>query len=264
MYDNCDFQPPKIIEFVVFHNMSLHESTTTVQDVAYFTPTKDNPSTMSNDIDATKSPIDTSEIANDTAVETDIASDVPIEIAAATAIVAITLKPPPSSAISVLSPASSTRSKATTRKRSTPEKYIPEMGTTTKRRADIFNTKNKPTSSNKKNKKPNDKEIVDVDSILPLPTPTRFNKVKQVPIVEDSEVEKYQRDAIAKKNIRDKDPDNTAKVDAYNASQRRFLQSLFEIKLRNYAKISWAGWLMGYCREIKVTACGLRYMKTSK
>ena len=49
-----------------------------------------------------------------------------------------------------------------------------------------------------------------------------------------------------KKILSDLESENIEITDAANASERRFLESLFEIKVRNGSRTSWAGFHLGY------------------
>jgi hypothetical protein len=208
-----------------------------VTDVEFFTPKKDN--------------------AKASSIIDDIALDVPAEISAVTSIANSRKDSLLSSLPSVLSPSSHTRSQ-TTRKRSTPEKYVPTMVATVRRSIDLTSSRKKSKSSNTKKKgvEQNEVEIVDDDS-------TVVNEETSV-IDNDDAMRELERDSLKKKSVSELDPDNTELADEAEESERRFMKRLFHIKVRNGNRISWAGFLLGYCREIVITEYAKQYMRTRK
>jgi hypothetical protein len=167
---------------------------------------------------------------NDDENEVATASDVPIEISAKSSTGSSRKNPPSSMSSSILSPSPTTRSQTTTRKRSTPDKFVPDM-VSTKRRIDLTGTTKRSKSSNGKAKMAADVEIVDDDS-------TVVHEAEVIPVIGNDKIRELERDSIRKKSIADLDPDNTVLSDASEAAERKFLKSLFEIKLRNGSRIT--------------------------
>lgn len=223
-----------LLDFVV--NMSVTNdpnSDVAVTDDSYHTPRKESPS-----LEALVSAVD--DLGSDADSERE--SNFPVEISASNS---VSHKQNKNSAISLLSPSSSTRSKAT-RKRSTPEKYEPSMRATVKRKTSPVKSRPKATTATKATKSPSQSqivEVIDVENELP----------KEVPIPDNETVLKLERDAHEKLNKANMHPDDKAIIDAAEESERKFLKSLFKITWRNFSNITWPGWLFGYCREIRLT-----------
>ncbi|MGL4341664.1 MAG: hypothetical protein ACRCSZ_04530 [Lactococcus lactis] len=77
-------------------------------------------------------------------------------------------------------------------------------------------------------------------------------------------MKKLEREFIMKQGKADKDSENLLVTNAADECERRFLKCLFQLKIRNESRISWAGYLLGYYREIRVTEYGKKFMKTRK
>lgn len=178
---------------------------------------------------------------------------------------------------SVLSPSitsPSTRSQNTARKRKTPEKYIPTMVSTVK--SPIKKSKTTSSSSEKgvsslsvspvKQEKDEKRTLLRPSpSHISSPSNTVVEILDDEPSVLDSKMfQQLERDSIMKKSQADLEPDNSDVVLAAELSERRFLKSMFEIKTRNDSRITWAGYLLGYIREIHLNERGKEYMKTRK
>jgi hypothetical protein len=159
-----------------------------------------------------------------------------------------------SSDLSILSPSSSTRNK-TTRKRSTPEKYVPFSANTTRIAKKKKEGRPPGTNSSKKNLKSTE-TVEDLESAVVIQD--------TVPIFSDDKIIEYERDAVAKRLLSDNDPDNIEYADAADESNDRFLRSIFKITKRNASNISWGGFVLGYIREIRLNDWGKEYFKTRK
>lgn len=177
--------------------------------------------------------------------ESDIESGVPVEISAISSINS-SRKKVLTSNVSLLSPSSSTRSKAT-RKRTTPEKYQPDMGPSVKRKI----LPNVSSSSKEKDRVKLEKDRVKSVDIIDIDAEVEVQK--DIPIVKDAVVLKLEQEAMEKIKIAELNPDKIEHVEAAEESERKFMKSLFKITLRNFQNITWPGWLFGYCREIRLT-----------
>ena len=61
-----------------------------------------------------------------------------------------------------------------------------------------------------------------------------------------------------------KDPNNATLITEARAAERLFHQSMFILKSRNGAAITWVGWKSEYCKEIQPSAYGEEYALTRK
>jgi hypothetical protein len=201
-------------------------------DIEYFTPTK----SRRNDVSSPE--------ASQEEIETSV--PVPMEISAATT------EQKQHSDESILSPSSSTRNQLT-RKRSTPEKYVPFSANTTsiaKKKKSI-----RPPSTNSSKKKSSE-TVEDIESLVVIQD--------TVPVLSDDQIMQLERDAVAKRLLAENDQDNLELANAADAANDLFLRSLLKITRRNASNISWGGFVLGYMREIRLNDFGKEYYKTSK
>lgn len=194
-------------------------------------------------------------------IDDDIAVSIPAAISEMTS-VATSRKDPPMTP-SVCSPTTRSQTLPKSRKRTTPDKYVPTMVTSPRKNLDYPSSKRskvvpKTTASNKEYESDSDVEEIDDDE-------TTVEEVKDAVSTIDIELlKKYERDLIKKKSKAALQEDNILLNDEADLDERNFLKLLFELKVRNESRISWAGFLLGYVREIKLTEYGIKYMKTRK
>lgn len=241
---------------------------------------KSNEESFTTPIKESTNPIDFV-VENEALPLSNIATDVssadtePMEISTSTSTATDLRKAPPACAQTMLSPASRTRSHSSrsigSRKRNTPEKFVPSFVPTNKstrsmnirayaKRKKVATTS---TSKEKVTHKTNEEEIPisdDESEVLHAGVPLPIT----VPVVLDTVVSEYERNYKARKLLSEGDPDNQELIDRSNEAQRIFYKSLFKIDIRNKSNIKSQVWKLGICREIKVTEYGLNYMKTSK
>lgn len=245
VYMNCE--PPKYIFIECWNDMDdtdivqlCQQDSQENQCTEYYTPTKQ----QRNDLSSQETVLDDDNVP------------VPMEIAAVSDTTShVEFSKKTNTDDSILSPSSYTRNK-TTRKRTTPEKYIPFSANTTS-----ISKKKKPgrpqgsTSSKFLHKSPDN--IVDNDDSVAVIQDT-------IPVLSDDIIIGYERDAVAKRLLSDNDADNVALSDVANESEDRFLRSLFKITMRNASNISWGGFVLGYIREIRLNDWAKEYFKTCK
>ena len=215
---------------------------------------------------------------NDSATSTiddDVATSIPAAISEMTSVATSRkdthLTPSASRKDTHLTPSASspaTRSQTTTksRKRSTPDKYVPPMFSNTKRSVDIASTSKRSKSAVALSKKsPNDEEAHELNEINVEEIDDDSTTANEPTTTIDTELlKKLERELIKKQNQAAKDSENTTVTDAADECERRFLKCLCELKIRNESRIGWAGFLLGYYREIRLTEYGKKYMKTRK
>jgi hypothetical protein len=249
---------------------------------------KSNEESFTTPIKESTNPIDVV-VENAALPLSNIATDVssadtePMEVSTSTSTATDLRKAPPACAQTMLSPSSRTRSHSSrsigSRKRNTPEKYVPSFVPTNKltrsmnirayakkrKKVATATTSTATTSTSKEKVTPNtneeeiaisDDESEVVHAGVPLPI--------TVPVLVDTVVSEYERNYKARKLLSEGDPDNQELIDRSNEAQRIFYKSLFKIDIRNKSNIKSQVWKLGICREIKVTEYGLNYMKTSK
>ena len=201
-------------------------------DIEYLTPTKSRRNDVSSHEESQEE------------IETETSVPVPMEISASTT------ERKQHSDESILSPSSSTK---LTRKRSTPEKYVPFSANTTsiaKKKKSI-----RPPSTNSSKKKSTE-TVEDIESLVVIQD--------TVPILSDDEIMQLERDSVAKRLLAENDQDNLELANAADAANDLFLRSLLKITRRNASNISWGGFVLGYMREIRLNDFGKEYYKTSK
>jgi hypothetical protein len=204
--------------------------------------------------------IDTAAVSLSNIATTDVESDVPIEISASS--ITNSRKPPPPANITLLSPSSHTRSRSlTTRKRTTPEKYVPSYNTSFKSRRSLETSASKAkrckSKSTPESKTPgNEVEIVVDDD---------DSSVHEAVIVNDKAyILECQNEAVALRLVSDEDKCNVIKLKEAENSQRRYIKSMCDITKRSSSNISWAGWTHGYFQEIRLSEYARIYRETGK
>jgi hypothetical protein len=168
--------------------------------------------------------------------------------------------PTTKSRTAISSPTTRSQTISSFRKRTTPDKYVPSVVSTVQRKIDLTNSRKKSKSSifasEKKDQSCTEVEILDDDS--------KVECNSDDPVIDTEIIKELERDYILKKSLADLQPDDTDITDASDISERKFFNCLFKMKIRNGSRISWAGYLLGYCREIHLTEYAKQYMKTRK
>jgi hypothetical protein len=166
---------------------------------------------------------------------------------------------------SVSSPATRSQTLPKSRKRSTPEKYVPPMFSNTKRNLDTATTSKRSKIVVSSKQSPNDEEAHEVEEIDVEEIDDDSSTANEGTTTIDTELlKKLERELIKKQSKAAKDSENTKVTDAADECERRFLKCLCQLKIRNESRIGWAGFLLGYYREIRLTEYGKKYMKTRK
>jgi hypothetical protein len=164
--------------------------------------------------------------------------------------------PSSKSRTAVSSPTTRSQTTSTVRKRTTPDKYVPSVVSTVQRKIDS-------TASRKKSKKSifsgekESKEVELNDDESKLENETE-------PTISIEKIKELEKDYILKKSLANLQPDDKEVTEASDISERKFFKNLFIMKVRNGSRISWAGFVLGYCREIRLTDYAKQYMKTRK
>ena len=233
---------------------------------SFTTPIKE--STNSIDLVVENASLSLSNLATDVSSAT---TNEPMEVSTSTSTATDLRKAPPASAKSMLSPRTRSHSPRSigSRKRNTPEKFVPSFVPTNKStrsmniRSYAKRKKLATTSKEKVTHKTNEEEIPISDDESEVVNPSVPLPIT-VPVVVDTVVSEYERNYKASKLLSAGDPENQELIDRSNEAQRTFYKSLFKIDIRNKSNIKSQVWKIGICREIKVTEYGLNYMKTSK
>ncbi len=241
--------PPNNIYIITYTTMDNPNDT---EKEVFTTPQKE----PSKNDDTLNNTIDVSLCINAT---DDVESTTPNKISASS--LANTRKPPPPSSI-ILSPSSNTRSH-TSRKRSTPEKYVPSYNSSYKSRR-ISNSLIKHNSSKKKQKKSATKSTTPNSEVEIIINDDDSNEAEVTNATDNSFVMDLENEAVAKRLLSDDDPKNKVYSDAAIDSERCFYKALCDITPRSNRNIGWVGWTHGIFKVIKLSDYGKKYVNASK
>lgn len=203
----------------------------------------------------TTAAISLSNIATSNIATTDVESEVPVDVSASS--ITNSRKPPPPANITLLSPTTRSRS-LSPRKRATPEKYVPSYTNSiskSRKSTNLSASKSKRHKAKAATPSSQVEVVVDDDST-----------VEDKAIVTDNNayILECLNESVANKLVSDEDKSDALKLKEATNSERRYIKSMCVITKRSASNISWAGWTIGYFKEIKLSEYAKIYRKTSK